>query len=109
MKKAPTIDQNTMEEIIRRIVDVAKPDRIVLFGSAARGEAGDQSDLDLLVIKRGAFHRRRLAQDIYVRLIGIPVPVDVLVLTPEDIDALKDSIGTIVPAALKEGIEIYAR
>ena len=109
MKKAPAIDQNTMEEIIRRIVGVAKPDGIVLFGSAARGEAGERSDLDLLVIKRGVLHRRRLAQDIYVRLIGIPVPVDVIVLTPEDIDALKDSIGTIVPSALKEGIEIYAR
>ena len=109
MKNAPTIDQNTIEEIIRRIVDVATPDRIVLFGSAARGEAAEKSDLDLLVIKRGVFHRRRLAQDIYVRLIGIPVPVDVLVFTPEDIDALKDSIGTIVPSALKEGIEIYAR
>ena len=102
------IDQETMKEIIRRIVDVAKPDRIVLFGSAARGEAREESDIDLLVVKKGVPHRRRLAQEIYVSLIGIPVPVDVIVVTTEDVEELKDSIGTIIPAALTEGIEIYA-
>ena len=102
------IDQETMNEIIRRIVDVAKPDRIVLFGSAARGEAKAECDIDLLVVKKGVPHRRRLAQEIYVSLIGIPVPVDVIVVTPEDVQELKDAIGTIIPAALTEGIEIYA-
>jgi predicted nucleotidyltransferase len=102
------IDQETINEIIRRIVDVARPDRIVLFGSAARGEAREESDIDLLVVKKGVSHRRRLAQEIYVSLIGIPVPVDVIVVTPEDVEELKDAIGTIIPAALTEGIEIYA-
>ena len=102
------IDKTTMNEIVRRVVEVAKPDRILLFGSSARGEATGDSDVDLVVIKAGVPHHRRLAQDIYVRLIGIPVPVDVIVVTPEDIEELKDSVGTIIPAALSEGIEIYA-
>ena len=51
-------------------------------------------------------HRRQLAQDIYVRLIGIPVPVDVIVVRPEDVEELKEPIGTIIAAALREGIEI---
>ena len=102
------VDQGTMNEIIRRIVEVAKPERIVLFGSAARGEAKEESDIDLLVIKKGVPHRRQLAQEIYVRLIGIAVPVDVMVVRPEDVEELKDAIGTIIPAALREGIEIYA-
>ncbi len=102
------IDQDTMKEIIRRIVHVAKPDRIVLFGSVARGEAREESDIDLLVVKKGVPHRRRLAQEIYVSLIGIPMPIDIIVVTPEDIEELKDTIGTIIPDALNEGIEIYA-
>src|SRR5437016_1318663 len=102
------IDQDTMNEIIRRIVEVAKPERIVLFGSAARGEAREESDIDLLVVKKDVPHRRQLAQEIYVHLIGIPVPVDVIVVRPEDVEELKDAIGTIIPAALREGIEIYA-
>ena len=101
------IDQDTMREIIRRIVHVAKPDRIVLFGSGARGQAREESDIDLLVIKKGVPHRRRLAQEIYVSLIGIPLPIDVIVVTPEDIEESKDGIGTIIPDALSEGIEIY--
>ena len=102
------IDQDIIKEIIRSIVRVAKPDRIVLFGSAARGEAGEESDTDLLVVKKGVPHRRRLAQEIYVSLIGISMAIDIIVVTPEDIEELKDGIGTIIPDALSEGIEIYA-
>src|SRR5438046_2378610 len=100
------VDQDTMKEIVRRIVEVAKPERVILFGSGARGEAKEESDIDLLVVKKSVPHRRQLAQDIYVRLIGIPVPVDVVVLRPGDVEELKEAIGTIIPAALREGIEI---
>ncbi len=100
--------QDHLAEVIRRIVEVAQPDRIILFGSAARGEAGPDSDLDLLVVKAGVDHRRRLAQEIYVRLFGVPVPVDVLVVTPEDIEASRDKVGSIIGPALEEGVEVYA-
>ncbi len=52
-----------LDDIIRRIVQTVKPERIILFGSAARGEAGPHSDIDLLVIKSNV-HRRRTAQNI---------------------------------------------
>lgn len=97
-----------LDEIVRRIVEVAEPDRIILFGSAARGEIGPDSDLDLLVVKSGVAHRRRLAQEIYVKLFGVPIPVDVIVVTPEDIQAFRDKVGTIVGPALQEGKQIYA-
>ena len=95
-------------ELVRRIVEVAKPDRIVLFGSAARGEMGPDSDLDVLVVKSGVEHRRRLAQAIYMNLSGVGVGVDVIVLTPEDIEAQRGSVGSIVGPALDEGRVIYA-
>ena len=96
-----------LAEVVRRIVEVARPERIILFGSAARGDAGPDSDLDLLVVKRGVEHRRRLAQLIYRRLLGVEVPVDVLVVTPEDIEEFRDKVGTIIGPALREGREVY--
>src|SRR6266705_924435 len=96
-----------LEEIIRRIVEVAEPERIILFGSLARGQAGPDSDIDLLVIKSGV-HRGQTAQKIYRSLFGIPAPVDVIVVTPDDIEKFAGKVGTIIPAALAEGKEIYA-
>jgi hypothetical protein len=69
---------------------------------------GSDSDLDLLVVKSGVPHRRRLAQQIYLRLFGVPVPVDVIVVTPEDVQAFRDKVGTIIGPALQEGRQIYA-
>ena len=82
---------------------VAKPDRVILFGSAARGTAGPPSDLDSLVIKRDITSRRRLAQAIYRALIGIRASIDVVVVTPEDVEALKDDVATIVGHARRPG------
>ncbi len=63
--------QGTVEEITRRIVAVADPDRIVLFGSAARGQTGPHSDIDLLVIKGGNYDQSHLLGDIYQNLYGV--------------------------------------
>ena len=97
-----------LNEIVHRIVEVARPERIILFGSAARGDLGKDSDLDLLVIKSGVFHRRKLAQQIRLRMFGIGTPMDIVVVTPEDIEAFQDKIGTILGDALREGVLIYA-
>jgi len=64
------INQALLGEVVRRVVEVAQPDRIVLFGSGARGRLGPDSDLDLLVIKSGVAHRRRLAQQIHLNFFG---------------------------------------
>lgn len=103
------MDQNgVLEEIVRRIVDFAHPEQIILFGSAARGDANRDSDIDLLVIKADVPHRRKLVQRIHRQLFGIGVPVDILVLTPADLDRLRSAVGSIVPTALAEGRVIYA-
>lgn len=102
------VPQALLDEIVRRVVEVAKPDRIIMFGSSARGTMGPDSDVDLLVIKANVPHRRRLAQEIYLNLFGIPVPVDVVVVTPDDIRAYGDKVGTIIGLALREGRQLYA-
>ena len=103
-----TIAQSLVDEIVLRIVEVAQPDRIILFGSSARGHVGPDSDLDLLVIKSGVTHRRRLAQQIHLNLFGLGIPVDIIVVTPEDILAFGEKVGTVIGPALREGKEIYA-
>ena len=101
------LSEDTLQEIIRRIVEVAAPEKIILFGSAARGEMGPDSDVDLLVIKSGV-HRRKTAWSIRQRLAGIGIPKDVIVATPEDIERHRDTIGLIYRPALREGKVVYA-
>lgn len=101
-------DPAVLEEIIRRVVAVAQPDRIILFGSAARGGMGPDSDIDLLVVKSGVEHRRRLSQRIHRNLFGVAAAVDVVVVTPEDIEEYRDAVGAIIRPALRDGREIYA-
>ncbi len=50
--------RSVVDEVIRRIVATAQPQRILLFGSSVRGHANEDSDLDFLVIMRGPVHRR---------------------------------------------------
>jgi len=97
-----------LDEIIRRIVEVAHPQRIVLFGSAARGAMGPDSDVDLLVITEGPVHRRHLEQRIYRHMLGVGQAVDVIVATPEDLERYGHSAGLIYRWVLEEGKEVYA-
>ncbi len=94
---------DALAEIIRHIVRVAAPERIVLFGSAARREEGPASDLDLLVIKPGRYHRGQLTEEIYLSLIGVGRAVDVVVVTPEDVDRYQDALGLVIAAGAAGG------
>jgi len=109
MTMIPTkaLDPEKLDEIIRRIVEVAKPDKIIMFGSAVRGKLGPNSDVDLLVIKSGVVHRRRLAQDIHLNLYGVGQAVDVIVVTPEDVARYRDSWPMVIYPALREGKVVY--
>jgi predicted nucleotidyltransferase len=101
-------DPKVIEDLVRRIVEVAHPLRIILFGSAARGTMGPDSDVDVLVVMPEGVHRRRTAQNLHRQMFGLPVPVDILVATPEDLEKYKDNIGLIYCRVLQEGKEIYA-
>ena len=100
-------DPSVLQEIVRRIVQVALPERIILFGSAARGEGGPDSDIDLLIVKSNV-HRRRLAMDLYEALSDLGQPVDLIVATPEDLARYGHSPALVLEPALREGKVIYA-
>lgn len=97
-----------LNNAVARILSAAHPLKIVLFGSAARGELGPHSDLDLLVVVSPGTHRRKTAQLIYRQLIGVDFPVDVVVVTDEDIAQFKDHGGMVIRPALAEGRVLYA-
>jgi type I restriction enzyme S subunit len=101
-------DERTVQEIVRRIVEAVSPEKIILFGSAARGEMGPDSDIDLLVVK-ACDAPREVERRIYRELIGIGIPKDVLVVTPGHLEKHKDTIGYIYRSALREGRIVYAR
>ncbi len=108
MNPPRSLPQQTIDEIVRRVVAVAAPERILLFGSAARGQMGPNSDVDLLVVKSGNYHRGQLTGDIYMGLRGIPEAVDVVVVTQEEIERYRDTHCLVIAPALKEGRVIYA-
>ena len=101
-----TLSQETLDDIIRRVAEVAEPERIILFGSAARGEMNRHSDVDLLVVKDGS-DLRRLTARIYRRLYGVGAAVDIVMVTPQDVERYKDSHALIIKPALREGTVMY--
>ena len=102
-----TVNEETLSKLVRRIVNAVDPKRIILFGSAARGEAGPESDLDVLVVMPDGVHRRRTAQQIYRKLAGLGVATDVVVVTEQDIRDYGNEPSLVICPALEEGTEIY--
>ena len=101
-----TIDQAVLDEVIRRVVQVAQPEKIILFGSAARGRMGPHSDLDLLVVRAGV-DALDLMGDIYLSLRGVGAAVDAIVASPDDLERYRDSYGMVIREALREGRVVY--
>ncbi len=99
-----------LQEIIDRILQIIVPEKIILFGSRAKGNFGEDSDYDLLVIKSDiAKDEIKIARKIYRNLIGIDESVDVMVEKPETIEKNKDNPGYIYKQILKEGIIVYGK
>lgn len=102
-------DEAMLQEIVRRIVAAVAPKEIILFGSAARGEMGPDSDIDLLVVK-ACEHRREVARAVRDCLRGVAPGrgKDVVVVTPEDVERDRDTIGYIIRPARRDGRVLYA-
>jgi len=104
----PEPGEAVVKVVVQRIVEVAEPQQIVLFGSRARGQAREGSDLDLLVIKSGDFHRGELTEQIYMALRGVGAAVDVVVAKPEDLERYGDNPALVFRPALAGGRQVYA-
>ncbi len=101
--------QLAIDEMVRRIVAGFDPDRIILFGSHARGEAGPDSDVDLLVVMPVEGSKRRQQVRIRLELRGLGLAKDVIVATPDEVERLRHVPGTIIRPALLEGRLVHER
>ena len=97
-----------LDEIIKEIVKAVNPEKIILFGSVAKGRNKSGSDFDIFVLKEGISHRRKLAQEIYLNL-DINASVDILVETPERFNILKENPFMIYNDIAKSGKIVYER
>ena len=101
------IDETLIEEIVRRILSVARPDRIILFGSAAAGGMTRDSDIDLLILEPSPGNTREESVRIGNALRGLGFPFDVMVMAPERFEESKGVIGGLAYPANKYGQVIY--
>lgn len=100
------IDQKTLDDIIGRVVDAVQPEKIVLFGSAARDGLHVANDIDLLVIRDGS-NPLELMRRIYRNLQGVGAAVDAVVVSPQDVERYGDSHALVIKPALQEGRVVY--
>ena len=109
----PVVTEELLQEIVDRIVAEVAPERIILFGSQARGDAHEHSDVDLIVLEAEPFDESRTKRSEEVRvhfaLWGLGVPTDILVYTLEEVEYWKDSLNNVLARALREGRALYER
>jgi uncharacterized protein len=102
-----------LEEMVNVLVKAINPERVVLFGSRAKGEAREDSDLDLLIIEREPFgpnrSRRQVIRHIRQMLSGFRVPKDILVYSLDEVSKWQHSLNHILAKCLREGKVLYAR
>jgi predicted nucleotidyltransferase len=107
MNALATAQPPCLPEIVERITRKFHPVKIILFGSWARGEAREDSDVDLLVVLSEVEHKRKAAIQIGNSLSNLPISKDIIVATPEDIRKYGNAAGDILRPALEEGKVIY--
>lgn len=109
MSNGIQLDAGLTDEIVRRIVQVIDPEKVILFGSRARGDTRPDSDFDLMVIKESNEPRYRRSAPLYTALADLPVEVEIMVYTPEEVrqwEAVEEAFAT---TAIREGRVLYER
>ena len=102
------LDSEIVGDLVSRIVSAIHPIKIVIFGSAAQGRIGPDSDIDVMVVVPDGTHCLNASQYLYRQMLGFSFPVDILVATPDVLERHKDNIGLIYHTVLAQGREIYA-
>ena len=106
-------EEISYSEIVDAILKAVNAEKIIMFGSRARGDNNYGSDLDLLVIQKEDFSKENTrwleTKGIRKALKNVRVPKDILVFSESEIDYWKDSLNHIIPTCLKEGKVLYAR
>jgi len=97
------------EGLVRRIAERFSPDKIILFGSCARGDARPDSDIDLLVLFPEVADPNRRAAELHASLLDFPCPTDIVVSTTSRFERYRDVVNTVYWPAAREGKVLYER
>jgi predicted nucleotidyltransferase len=101
------IDETLLSEVVRRVLTVVRPDKIILFGSAATGQMTKDSDIDLLIVEPAPKNRHEESVAIADAIGDVNFPVDVKIIAAERFEATKNIIGGIAYPAHKYGRVLY--
>jgi predicted nucleotidyltransferase len=97
------------DRIVNTIVSTAAPDKIILFGSYARGDYSKNSDIDILILKKGLKNERDITNQLYINLFNkkISIPVDLIAMDYDKFYQLNNDIGYIYKTIKEEGKVLY--
>ena len=101
------IPRETIEEMARKIAERFHPEKIILFGSYARGDATGNSDVDLLVIAETSLPKPKRSAPMYSLLRDYPCSKDILVYTPREAEEYRDLPAALIGRAFREGVLLY--
>ena len=93
--------EKTLSTIVKIIVEAVDPNKIILFGSRSKEGWSEESDYDILVVKEGVYHRRKLTQQLYREMSDIPASIDIVLETPERLSKYSATLGLVYYEALK--------
>ena len=105
--KDPTRNRETIKRLTELITEAAKPKRIIMFGSQARGEASEDSDLDVMVVEESVPDRAGEMVRLNRLLRSLDIPVDLLVVSAEKFNYWCDTPGNVYFEAATEGEVLY--
>ena len=107
------VTDEVLDQMVRAIVEAVDPEQVILFGSRARGDAKEESDVDLVVVESEPFgktrSRRLEAVRLWRALSGFLVPKDILVYSRDEVALWRDSLNHVLAQALREGKVLYER
>jgi predicted nucleotidyltransferase len=101
------ITQAQIENIVHRIIDNVRPDKIILFGSYAYGSPSEDSDLDLLIIQNTPIEKVKRGREIRKFLRGIGIPIDLVVYTPQEVKEWQDTKAAFITEIIEKGKVLY--
>lgn len=109
----PKVTDSLLSDMVQAIVAEVDPEQVILFGSRARGDAREDSDVDLVVVESVPFgngrSRRQEAVRLWRAVSGLGVAKDILVYSRDEVEYWRNSLNHILARALREGRVLYER
>lgn len=102
-------NQEKIKHIVDTIAQNVQPEKIILFGSHARDDASENSDIDLLIVKESALPRYKRSRSVRKYIRGAKIPIDLIDYTPDEIEKYKNIKSAFITQVMNQGQILYDR